>query len=99
MQEKEQNKENKENKLKRFFKRVFQSAIVKGVVKSFPFGGVIYEIADEVKNQKNEENKKASNWFSITVTVLCLVGIIYAFITKQITIENMIELLKSITLQ
>lgn len=81
-----------EGKIKRFLRFLFGNALVKGALKSVPIVNVIYDIADEVK--KNKEERKASDWLAIVITFLCIAGIIYSLLTKQITIDEFIELLK-----
>lgn len=101
--------EKKGNKVKRFFKFIFNNSLVRGVIKSLPFGNVVYEVGEnistEIKNKngeseiKNVMDKKPHNWFSISVQLLCLGAIVYAFISKQITIDQVLDLLKSFTIQ
>lgn len=75
--------------------------VVRGVVKSLPFGGIVVEsvknIKTEIDNKKDEVNKPKElphNWLSIAIQIICVAGIIYAFISKQITIDVFLELLK-----
>ena len=83
-------------------------AIFRGVVKSFPIGNVIVETIQNYKakpllnvepsEQAEIVNKteKPHNWVSIAVQLLITAGIVYAFATKQITIDKLIELLNGL---
>lgn len=79
----------------------FVAPVLRGVLKSFPFGGIVVEsinnIKTEIENKNTTDVSEAKdlphNWISITVQILCLIGIVYAFISKQITIEQFLEYL------
>jgi tRNA(Arg) A34 adenosine deaminase TadA len=82
---------------KGFFKKV-AAPVLRGLLKSVPFGSVVVESVKNIKtefdNTKTVEDKPLPhNWLSITVQVICLLGIVYAFVSKQITIEQFIDLL------
>ena len=82
---------------KGFFKKV-ATPVLRGLLKSVPFGGIVVEsvknIKTEIDNTKTIEDKPLPhNWISILVQLLALLGIVYAFVSKQITIEQFIELL------
>ena len=93
----------KKGKLKNFINKI--KPFVRGVLKSVPFGGVIVEIADNVKAEKalqrNEipkrlviegnEKKLPHNWASIIFQLLTAGIIVYAFVTKQITISDVLN--------
>jgi hypothetical protein len=79
----------------------FVAPVLRGVLKSVPFGGIVVEsinnIKTEIENKNTTDVSEAKdlphNWISITVQILCLIGIVYAFISKQITIEQFLEYL------
>ena len=79
----------------------FIAPVLRGVLKSVPFGGIVVEsinnIKTEIENKNTTDVSEAKelphNWISITVQILCLIGIVYAFISKQITIEQFLEYL------
>lgn len=73
----------------------FLKPIVRGVVKSIPGGNVVTEIADNIKSKK-DDNANTHNWWSISMQVLCVAAIVYAFVSKTITIEDLIRLLKGV---
>jgi hypothetical protein len=79
----------------------FIAPVLRGVLKSVPFGSVIVEAASniqtEIQNKNTTDVSEAKelphNWVSITVQILALIGIVYAFVSKQITIEQFMEYL------
>ena len=79
----------------------FVAPVLRCVLKSVPFGGIVVEsinnIKTEIENKNTTDVSEAKdlphNWISITVQILCLIGIVYAFISKQITIEQFLEYL------
>lgn len=79
----------------------FIAPVLRGVLKSVPFGGIVVEsinnIKTEIENKNTTDVSEAKelphNWISITVQILCLIGIVYAFVSKQITIEQFLEYL------
>jgi len=86
-------------------KKGFLKAVFRGLVKSVPLGNTLIEIADNYKskpilNIDSEEQKKVfeniekpHDWTSIIIQVIITSSIIYAFVTKQISIEKLIELI------
>lgn len=93
-------------KFKTILKSIVQAPIVRGIVKSLPFGNLLYEVGENVAGSViNEiaakENPKLvgadgvikpHNWVSIFIQFLCIAGIVYAFITKQITIHDVLNM-------
>lgn len=87
--------------MKKLNLKKFIGPVLRGVLKSVPFGGVIVEAATniqtEIQNKNTTDISEAKelphNWLSITIQVITLLGIIYAFVSKQITIETFISLL------
>jgi tRNA(Arg) A34 adenosine deaminase TadA len=82
---------------KGFFKKV-AAPVLRGLLKSVPFGGVVVEsvnnIKTELENTKTIEDKPLPhNWISILVQIASLIGILYALFYKQITIDQFISLL------
>lgn len=85
---------------KGLLKNIF-APVLRGVVKSLPFGSVIVETATNIQTEiqnKNttdvsESKELPHNWVSIAVQLLALIGIVYAFVSKQITIETFLSLL------
>lgn len=80
----------------------FFRAALRGLLKSLPLGNVADEIIQNTKaNIESEilENgtqsvKQPHDWISITVQFIGIAAIIYAFLSKQITIDQFIDLLK-----
>jgi hypothetical protein len=70
----------------------FLKAIFRGFLKSVPFGNVAVEIADNVTANSGDA-EKPHHYMSIIIQVICLAAVIYAFITKQITVEDLLRLL------
>jgi hypothetical protein len=84
----------KKNNLKKVF--VFLKPILRGAIKSLPFGNAVVEIGESIKetvdnNTKDSAKPLTHNWISILVQVIGLSVIVYAFITKAITIEQVLE--------
>lgn len=89
---------------KGFFKKllggIFKSPIVRGLIKSLPFGNVGYEVAEniigETVNQNkadDKDNAKPHSAISLICQIVVLVLIVWAFFTKQITIEDVLNML------
>jgi hypothetical protein len=84
----------KKNNLKKVF--VFLKPILRGAIKSLPFGNAVVEIGESIKetvdNVKKDSAKPLThNWLSIAVQIIGMAVIIYAFFTKAITIEQVLE--------
>ena len=84
----------KKNNLKKVF--TFLKPILRGAIKSLPFGNVVVEIGESIKetveNNNNDLAKPLThNWLSIAVQIIGMAVIIYAFFTKAITIEQVLE--------
>ena len=82
---------------KGFFKKV-AAPVLRGLLKSVPFGSVVVESVNNIKtefdNTKTVEDKPLPhNWISITVQLLALLAIVYSFVSKQKTIKQFIDLL------
>jgi hypothetical protein len=84
----------KENKVKKFFQK-FIKPLFRGVIKSLPFGNVAIEIGDNIKKETTGEPKN-HNWVSITIQLLLIGAIVWALLTKQITIETFIDLVNNL---
>jgi hypothetical protein len=83
----------KKNNLKKVF--IFLKPILRGAIKSLPFGNAVVEISESIKetvdnNAKDSAKPLTHNWISIAVQVIGLSVIVYAFITKAITIEQVL---------
>lgn len=80
---------------KGFLKKLF-AAIFKGAVKSVPFGGVAIEVLDTFIKTDEKENDpyliKVQKWAQIVTQIILLICIFYSFLTKQITIDELIKL-------
>ena len=91
-------------KLKKFIEN-FIKPILRGTIKSLPFGNAIIEATDNIKSEMTiskggtpkrakiigSEVKAPFNWISILIQTALVAVIIYAFVTKQITIEQVIQ--------
>lgn len=81
-------------KLGIFFSKVLQAPIIRGTIKSLPFGNLVYEIAENVKNAKSPEKKENGlphSAVSLLAQLVFLSFIIYAFVTKQISIDDIMR--------
>lgn len=74
-------------------------AIIRGILKGLPAVNPVIETIENVKNIKDlktevsEEVKVLKHsWVSITIQFIIVGVTIYAFVSKQITIEKLIEL-------
>lgn len=76
--------------MKKIFK--FIRPLLRGTVKSIPFGNVVIETIDEIKQGKADVNKT----MEIVVQIAAVTGILYAFFSKQIDINLFIDLLNGI---
>ena len=84
----------KKNNLKKVF--VFLKPILRGAIKSLLFGNAVVEISESIKetvdnNAKDSAKPLTHNWLSIAVQIIGIAVIIYAFFTKAITIEQVLE--------
>ena len=97
-------------KLKNIIQKI--KPFIRGILKSIPFGSVIVEAADNIKTEieinksvtptrsklDNEGNPTTPhNWLSIFVQLIGASLLVYAFVEKLITIEQVLEYLKQLT--
>ena len=87
-------------------KKGILKAVFRGVVKSFPLGNVIIETVNNFKakpliNIEPREQadvikqiEKPHNWVSISTQLIIIGAIVYAFATKQIDLNQLIDILK-----
>jgi len=91
-------------KIKQFFEIL--KPVFRGVLKSLPMGNILVELTQN-KKAKNSEPVIDSqgnqippelphNYVSIAIQIICIVGIIYAFYTKQIDLNHFLSILQSI---
>jgi hypothetical protein len=91
--------------MKKPFKAI--KAFFRGAIKSFPIGNAILEGAENVKKEKvTAENiteaidttnkEKPHSWVSILTQLAFTSLFVYLFYTKQITAENLQEIVKLI---
>ncbi len=80
-------------KFKRILGAIFGSALVRGVVKTLPFGNFIYEAAENVKHAK-AGNPAPHHKFSLFIQFVLLGLIVYAFVSRQITIEQVLRFIE-----
>lgn len=85
---------------KGIFKEVIKP-VLRGVAKSLPLGNVVFEtiknVRTEIENKKDSVNQPKElphNWLSIAIQMICVAGIVYALVTKQIDVIKFLELLK-----
>lgn len=80
-------------KLKLFLQKPFVknyiAPIVRGLVKQVPLVGT--PIVEVVSNITQPNKHK---WLSITVQIVCAIVILYAFYTKAITVQEVLDYLK-----
>lgn len=93
----------KENKIKNFFKAI--RPFIRGTLKALPFGSAIVEISDNIKTERelakgnspkrirliDGEKKLPHNWISILFQLIIAFIIVYSFVTKQITINDVLN--------
>lgn len=77
----------KETRFGNFFNKVL-APIFRGVVKTIPFGTVIVEVTENLL--KKEDKKKPHHYLSIVIQFIVIAAIVYAFLSKQITIEQVL---------
>ena len=84
-------------------KKIFQIArpFLRGVVKSFPLGNAVIEGVNNAKASTNNAEKADTisnplphDWVSIITQATVSGLIVYAFVTKAITIDQVIGFLK-----
>jgi len=82
------------NKIGSFFGKVLQAPIIRGTLKSLPFGNLVYEIAENVRNAKSPEKKENGmphSPVSLLAQIIFLSIIVYAFYTKMISIDDVMR--------
>ena len=81
--------------MKKLFKNIL-APVLRGAIKTIPGGGIAVELVKNISHsvkENKEEEKPPHNWISI-LTQLAGVGvIIYAFVKKLITIEQVLSFL------
>jgi len=81
---------------KGFLKTFFKDAI-RGLVKSVPFGNTAVSIVDNIKHERETSaeinpDTKPHSWVSIAMQILGILAIGYAFVTKMVTLEDLLSL-------
>jgi hypothetical protein len=76
-------------KIKKILGGIFGSPLVRGVVKTLPFGNFIYEAAENVKHARAGA-ETPHHKLSLFIQFVLLVLIVYAFVTKQLTVEQVL---------
>lgn len=84
----------------KLFKRIgnIVRPIIRGALKSIPILNPVIEIIENFRNEAITKNEgleiKKHNYLSILIQFICVGAVVYAFATKQITIEDVLKLLK-----
>jgi hypothetical protein len=81
-------------KVIKFLGKIFRPVFRAGV-KLLPGGGALVELVQNLFAEFRKTEKQHS-YLSIVIQVVGISAIIYAFITKQITIDQLLQLLNSI---
>lgn len=79
---------------KGFLKRIFGNPLTRGILKSFPIGNWAYEIAENIKFSRDPKNSGAPlphSPLSLLAQAVFLGLIIYAFVTHQVTIDDLLR--------
>ncbi len=82
--------------LKRIILGIFKSPLTRGIIKSLPFGNIVYEVGNNISHSLNEEKRDTSkphSAISILAQIVFLSLIVYAFYTKQISIETILQMI------
>lgn len=83
---------------KPFIKNII-APVVRGALQTIPGGGVIVQagrnISHELNAEKEPGTQRPHNYLSIAVQVIGVACVVYAFTTKAITIEQVLELVKT----
>lgn len=81
-----------------FLKKFFGNPLVRGPLKTLPGGNVLYEIGESVQHFIDKRNGKLAaetpaphNVVSQLLQLIGILGIIYAFMNKWITIEDLLR--------
>lgn len=75
-------------------KKLFGNPLVRGTLKTIPFGNLVYEWAENIKAAKDPEKQGQPlphSPISLLAQTVFLGLIIYAFLTKQITIQDLLN--------
>jgi hypothetical protein len=76
----------------KFVKNII-APIVRGTLKTIPGGSVAVELVQNFQN-KTEGKRPKHHWLSITIQTIGIAAIIWAFYTKAITVEQLLQLLQ-----
>ena len=83
-------------KKRNIFRRIFGSPIVRGTIKTLPFGNLLYELAENIKLAKEGQDKiHHPQSLIIQFLWLCLiVYVLYGVASGKITFEQLANFLK-----
>jgi hypothetical protein len=73
---------------------VLQNPLVRGTIKSLPGGNFVYELAENIRHAKKggkEQSSAPHSAVSLLAQLVFLGIIIYAFATKQISIDDVMR--------
>lgn len=59
--------------------------VVRGAVKSIPVGNTILEVVNKIKDPKKH------SWVSIATQIICIIAIVYAFVSHTITLDSLLS--------
>lgn len=92
-------KPKKNRPILKFIGKLFNSVIVRGSIKSLPFGNLVYEAAetaryyiDKKRGNIPADTQPPHDIVSQLLQLAGIIGIFYAFINKWITIEDLIKM-------
>lgn len=82
---------------RKIFKRIleFIPRILKGAFESIPVVGPIINAAENISAEFKGKEKK-HDYVRVIVGAVCMIGVVYAFLTKMITVEDLIDLLNKV---
>ena len=81
--------------MKKLFKNILVP-VLRGAVKTIPGGGIVVELVKNISHsvkEKKEGDKQQHNWISILTQLTGIALIVYAFVKKLITIEQVLQFL------
>lgn len=79
---------------KPFVKNIL-APVLRGSIQTLPFGGVAVQAMRNIKHELNEDKEGGAphNYVSMAIQFVGLALITYAFISKQLTIEQVLSLI------
>lgn len=87
--------EPKKNRIVNFFKKILQIPVIRGTIKTLPFGNFVYELAENISLAKQGAQKvhHPQSLFIQFLWLTLIVYVIYGLFTGSLTMEQVAKFL------